>query len=77
MFTAGVGENGALERSLIAKKLAFLGVKLDEEMNNKIAGYKEISEGVITTADSSIPLYVMPTNEEVMIARDTYNLTEK
>ena len=74
---AGVGENGALERSLIAKKLAFLGVKLDEEMNNKIAGYKEISEGVITTADSSIPLYVMPTNEEVMIARDTYNLTEK
>ena len=77
VFTAGVGENGALERSLIAKKLAFLGVKLDEDMNNKIAGYKEISEGVITTADSSTPLYVMPTNEEVMIARDTYNLTEK
>ncbi len=77
IFTAGVGENGDFERKMIADRLKFLGVKLDEEMNEKIAGYKDISEGCITLPDSTIPMYVIPTNEEVMIARDTYELTEK
>ena len=77
VFTAGVGENGAFERRKIVEKLEFLGVKLDREFNEKIASYHEIHEGRITTEDSTIPVYVIPTNEEVMIARDTYNLTEE
>ena len=77
ILTAGVGENGALERKLIADKLKFLGVELDEEMNNKIAGYKDLSEGCITTKNSTIPIYVVPTNEELMIAKDAYNFSEK
>ena len=77
VFTAGVGENGALERRRIVEKLEFLGVKLDREFNEKIASYHDIHEGKITTDDSTIPVYVIPTNEEVMIARDTYNLTKE
>ena len=77
VFTAGVGENGNVERKLITDHLKFLGVKLNEELNDEIAGYKNISEGCITLPDSTIPIYVIPTNEEVMIARDTYELTEK
>ena len=77
VFTAGVGENGNVERKLITDRLKFLGVKLNEELNDEIAGYKNISEGCITLPDSTIPIYVIPTNEEVMIARDTYELAEK
>lgn len=77
VFTAGVGENGAFERRKIVEKLEFLGVKLDREFNEKIASYHDIHEGRITTEDSTIPVYVIPTNEEVMIARDTYNLTKE
>ena len=77
VFTAGVGENGAYERRKIVEKLEFLGVKLDREFNEKIASYHDIHEGRITLEDSTIPVYVIPTNEEVMIARDTYKLTEK
>lgn len=71
VFTAGVGENGAFERAKILEKLAFLGVKVDDEVNNSIASYHDIHEGVITTKDSTIEAYVIPTDEEVMIARDT------
>lgn len=77
IFTAGVGENGALERRKIVEKLEFLGVKLDREFNEKIASYHDIHEGKITTSDSTIPVYVIPTDEEVMIARDTYELITK
>ncbi len=72
IFTAGVGENGAQERSRIMEKLAFLGVREDEEVNHSIASYHERHEGCITTSDSTIPCYVIPTDEEVMIARDTF-----
>ncbi len=77
IFTAGVGENGAFERRKIVEKLEFLGVKLDREFNEKIASYHDIHEGRITTEDSTIPIYVIPTDEEVMIARDTYKLITK
>ena len=73
IFTAGVGENGAEEREAILESLDFLGVKVNKEKNNSIAGFKDIQEGRITTDDSTIPAYVIPTDEEVMIARDTYN----
>ena len=69
VFTAGVGENSAATRSQILDKLAPLGVKYDKELNN-FRG----EERLISTKSSSIKVYVIPTNEEVMIARDTYNL---
>lgn len=68
-FTAGIGENSCATRKSIIERLSVLGIKLDEEAN-KIRG----EEIIISTKDSSIPCYVIPTNEEVMIARDTYNL---
>ncbi len=66
IFTAGVGENGAENRVNIAKKLAFMGVKLDEE-KNKVRG-QEID---VSAADAKVRVLVIPTNEELMIAMDT------
>ena len=68
-FTAGIGENSIDIRKGIIEKLAILGIKIDEEKNN-VRG----KEQLITTSDSSVPVYIIPTDEEVMIARDTYNL---
>ena len=73
VLTAGVGENSCEDREEIVSSLDFLGVKLDKEVNNSIAGFKDVQEGKITTKDSTIPVYVIPTDEEVMIARDTYS----
>ena len=74
VFTAGVGENGTEFRADVLNKLAPLGIKLNVEANNNIASYKEQHEGIITSPNSSIPVYVLPTNEELMIAKDTYKL---
>lgn len=68
VFTAGVGENSVATRREIMDNLAVLGVKPSDERNN-VRG--EIA--LITEDDSSIPCYVIPTEEELMIARDTYN----
>lgn len=65
-FTAGIGEKDAKERKKICDYLAFLGVKLNEEANNMYVN----CEGKISTSDSSIELYVVPTDEEMLIARD-------
>ncbi|MBO4245264.1 MAG: acetate kinase [Bacilli bacterium] len=73
-LTAGTGENAANFRAELVEKLACFGIKLDKEVNNSIAGFKDVHEGVITTSDSKIPVYVIPTDEELMIALDTYNL---
>ena len=70
-FTAGIGENSINVRKGVIDKLKVLGIKLDEEKNN-IRGQEQL----ITTKDSSIPCYIIPTDEEVMIARDTYHLIE-
>lgn len=75
-FTAGVGENGREAREAIIKKLAPLGIYCDKELNEHIASYKEYQEGVISTKDSSVVLEVVPTNEELMIAKDTYELVK-
>ena len=72
VFTAGVLENGAETRESIIEKLAPLGIKINREVNNAIASFKEITSGVITAEDSKVPVFVEPTNEEVMIIRDTY-----
>ena len=71
VFTAGVGENGILTRSEILKRLNPIGVFEDQELNSSIASYKDITEGIISSKESKIPVYVEPTNEEVMIALDT------
>jgi len=70
-FTAGVGENAIFTRQLIANRLAPLGVKLDIERN-----FVRGVEKLISADDSDISLFLLPTNEEVMIARDTLRLTK-
>ena len=72
VFTAGVLENGAETRASIINALFPLGIKLNADVNNAIASFKEITSGIITAEDSAVPVYVEPTNEEVMIIRDTY-----
>ena len=69
IFTGGIGENQVNIRKGICEKLTFMGVKLDNEAN-QIRG----EEKVISTEDSSIKMYVIPTNEELMIAKETMNL---
>lgn len=68
-FTAGLGERSIITRQHIIEKIASLGVKLDEEANQIRA---ELA--LISTDDSKIPVYVVPTNEELMIASDTYDI---
>ena len=76
VFTAGVGENGIEARSEILGRLKALGIKIDDEKNAKIAGYKDESAGIISASDSSIVVEVLPTNEEIMIIKDTYNFVK-
>ncbi len=72
VFTAGVGENNIPIRREICEKLACLGVKIDLDKNNIRGEFVKIS-----SEDSSINVYVIPTNEELMIARDTYKLVNR
>ena len=69
IFTAGVGENDALERMQIASGLEYMGVKMDEDANN-VRG----EERVISATDSKVKVLLIPTNEELMIAMDTASL---
>lgn len=72
VFTAGIGENSIHTRREVLDGLSALGVKIDEEAN-ECRGV----ERLITTEDSAIPCYIIPTNEELMIARDTYMLYQE
>nr|WP_075573746.1 acetate kinase [Ezakiella massiliensis] len=72
VFTAGVGENSVEMREDIMSKLEFLGTKIDKEKNN-VRG----KEAIISTDDSKVVAITVPTNEELMIARDTLRLTTK
>ncbi len=74
VFTAGLGENAREFREEIVSKLKCLGIVLDKEENMKIASYLDKQEGMISALDSKIPVYVVPTNEELMIALDTYQI---
>jgi len=74
VFTAGVGENGYEAREAILTRVAPLGIEVDKEANSKIAGFKEIHEGIITTDNSRVAAWVVPTNEELMIIKDTYDI---
>lgn len=75
-FTAGGGENDSIIRGEVLKKLTSLGVYLDEEKNNATIVRKGI-EGIITKDESKIPVYVIATDEELMIARDAFNLSNE
>ncbi len=70
VFTGGIGENAAAIRASILAPLAHLGIRLDKDSNNR-------NEGKITSAHSTISAYVIPTNEEWMIAQLAYELLQK
>ena len=72
VFTAGIGENSVSTRREVLDSLKILGIEIDEE-KNKVRG----ETVCITTPNSSIPCYVIPTDEELMISRDTYNIIER
>ena len=68
-FTAGVGENDFSVRAAVCEYLGFMGVKIDPELNKKRG-----QELCISTPDSKVQVWVVPTNEELMIAQDTAEL---
>lgn len=71
VFTAGLGENSIQTRIDVMDKIQSLGVKIDLEKNNFRGKF-----GIISADDSTIPVYVIPTNEELMIAMDTYEIVK-
>ena len=71
VFTAGLGENSIQTRIDVIEKIKSLGVKIDLEKNNFRGKF-----GIISADDSTIPVYVIPTNEELMIAMDTYEIVK-
>ena len=74
VFTGGIGENNPQYRTRVAEKLAFLGVEIDEEINQKAK--RTSDENDISTANAKVKMLVIPTNEELMIARDTLELVK-
>ena len=73
LFTGGIGENEALVRSMACSDMDFLGIKLDEEVNTSVRG--KLCK--ISAADSKVEVWIVPTNEELLIARDTLALISK
>ena len=71
VFTAGVLENSIIQRKLLAERLAWLGVDFDESLNNFRGEEKKL-----TKEGSKVQLWVIPIDEELMIAKDTYALTK-
>lgn len=69
IFTAGVGENGVVMREMVMERLSYLGIKVDKKNNQK---HSELI--MLSTPDSKVKVYMIPTNEELMIAKDTVRL---
>ena len=74
VFTAGLGENQASHRQVVCDNLSYMGVKIDPALNSIMIRGKE---GKISTPDSKVDVYVIPTNEELLIARDTWYIVNK
>jgi len=74
VFTGGIGENNPQYRTRVAANLGFMGVKIDEEANKK--AFRTSDENDISAKDAKVKMLVIPTNEELMIARDTYALVK-
>ena len=70
-FTAGVGENGPIIRTLVCEYLGYLGITIDETENKKRG-----SDYIISTPDSKVTVINIPTNEELAIARETVRLVK-
>ena len=70
VFTAGIGENSPIIRKMVLERLSYLGIELDEANNNKRGDAVEI-----TKKGSKIRAFVIPTNEELVIAQDTVRLS--
>ncbi len=72
VFTAGIGENDDIVRSQVCSYLGYLGIEFDEEKNKGLRGKEEM----LSTADSKVKVFVIPTNEELAIARETMALVK-
>ena len=73
LFTGGIGENDAAIRAGVCKDMDYLGIKINDEVNNATRG--ELKR--ISAEDSKVQVWVVPTNEELLIARDTLALISK
>lgn len=74
VFTGGIGENTIDLRQNVCDNLSFLGIEIDKEQNQKL---RKGAEGELSTPNSKVSIFVIPTNEELLIARDTKNLISK
>ena len=72
IFAGGVGENQQDCREMALEGLEFLGVELDKEVNNKMRG----EEAILSTPESKVKVLLIPTDEEMMIATDTYEIVK-
>jgi acetate kinase len=70
VFTAGIGENSAIVREKVCQNLTYLGVEIDKELNKVRSGEPRR----ISTPNSKVEVLVIPTNEELVIARDTHRI---
>ena len=73
VFTAGIGENNPRLRRHVCENLSFMGVKIDPEVNDAARG----SETILSTPDSTVKVALIPTNEELVIARDTMHIVSE
>ncbi|MBR6245062.1 acetate kinase, partial [bacterium] len=73
IFTGGIGENVGEIRERSVEGLEFMGIKMNKELNNTICG----SEAIVSTDDSKVKVMVIPTNEELVLARDSKKLYEE
>ena len=78
VFTAGVLENNAmLRKDIINEMKDIMNIEVNDSVNDNIGYGHDLKEGIITTKESRIPFYVVPTSEEIIIARDTYRIVNK
>ena len=75
VFTAGIGENTPVIRELVCADMEFFGIKLDKANND--AAHHQDDSVIISSADSKVKVYVIPTNEELVIAKDTEAIAAK
>jgi acetate kinase len=73
IFTGGIGENSSEVRRLICEKLIWMGIEIEEPLNEKLI---KGGEGIISKESARLKVYVIPTNEELLIARDTTRIVE-
>ncbi|MCQ2770614.1 MAG: hypothetical protein MJ236_02310 [Clostridia bacterium] len=75
VFTAGMGENCPELRERVCTDMEYLGIKIDNEINKKT--WRQSNNVELSTADSKVKVYVIPTNEELVIASDTEEIVSK